>query len=148
MNAPRPRAQLHSRRRTLIVTFVILAAMGFLLARGLGTATVYFKTADQAVADKAKLGDRRFRIEGDVVAGTIAQAGDGVDFTIISKGVKVSVRHTGDPPELFQAGIPVVLEGHFLGDRYESDRILVRHSSEYRAGNPDRVKNYVGKGSK
>ena len=48
---------------------VIAAALAFLLLEGLNNATVYFKTADQAVADKASLGTRQFRIEGTVEPG-------------------------------------------------------------------------------
>ena len=51
------------------------------------------------------------------------------------------VHHQGDPPELFQAGLPVVLEGHWSSDGtfFASDRILVKHTEEYKASNPDHV---------
>jgi cytochrome c-type biogenesis protein CcmE len=118
---------------------VVAGALGFLLLRGLGDATLYFRTADEAVAQRQSLGDRRFRIEGDVVAGTVAQSGDAVTFRIASKGVEVPVTHHGDPPELFKPGIPVVLEGHFQGDGFASDRIMVKHSESYIADHPERV---------
>jgi cytochrome c-type biogenesis protein CcmE len=122
---------------------VVLAALGFLVFRGLGNATVYFKTADEAVRDRSSLGTHRFRVEGTVVGGTIKQDGaQGVDFTIENKGVEVPVRHTGNEPELFQNGIPVVLEGHWAGTTFASDRIMVKHSETYRKANPDRVKDY------
>jgi hypothetical protein len=35
------------------------------------------------------------------------------------------------------------MEGRFVGDRYVSDRILVKHTSEYRAENPERVEEYT-----
>ena len=142
----RPRGQL-GRRRLWVAGAVILAALGFLVVQALGEATVYFKTADEAVAEKSELGDRRFRIEGLVVAGSVkpAPAGEGVDFEIRGqKGATVDVIHRGDPPELFEPGIPVVLEGHWSGDHYASDRIMVKHTNEYKAENPDRVDDYVG----
>jgi cytochrome c-type biogenesis protein CcmE len=123
----------------IIAGVVVLAALGFLVVRGLGTATVYFRTADEAVAQKQQLGDRRFRIEGNVVAGTVKEASNEVNFNIESKGVVVPVAHTGDPPELFKPGIPVVLEGHFQGDTFASDRIMVKHSEDYVAKHPSRV---------
>ena len=52
------------------------------------------------------------------------------------------VRHDGDPPELFKPGIPVVLEGHYAAppsDVYESDKIFVRHTSEYRTDESQRL---------
>jgi len=143
---PRPRAQL-SRRRLWIAGAVILAALGFLVVQALGQATVYFKTADEAVAEKADIGARRFRIEGMVVAGSVepTSAGNGVNFEIRGRrGAIVNVVHLGDPPELFQPNIPVVLEGRWSGDHYASDRIMVKHTNKYKADNPDRVDDYVG----
>lgn len=128
-----------SRGRLWIAGAVVLAALGFLVAQGLGNATLYFRTADEAVAQRAELGDRRFRIEGDVVAGSVQQVGNDVSFVLTSKNVEVPVRHKGDPPELFRPGIPVVLEGRFQGEHFSSDRIMVRHSETYVAENPDRV---------
>ncbi len=141
----RPAKTGASRARIAIVVVVILGAIGFLVFKGLGDATVYFKTADEAVAQKAQLGDHRFRVEGAVVTGSVRQTGDSVDFEIISAGVVVPVVHRGDPPELFKPGIPVVLEGRWEGEVYASDRIMVKHTSEYREQNPDRVDEYVGK---
>jgi cytochrome c-type biogenesis protein CcmE len=128
-----------TRGRLWIAGIVVLAALGFLVFQGLGNATLYFRTADEAVAQRAELGDRRFRIEGDVVDGSVRQIGNDVTFTLTSKSVEVPVRHKGDPPELFRPGIPVVLEGRFQGDTFSSDRIMVRHSETYVAENPERV---------
>ena len=128
-----------SRRRLWLAGGVVVVALGFLVAQGLGNATLYFRTADEAVAQRESLGGRRFRIQGDVVAGTISQTGNDVSFTLAKNGVEVPVRHRGDPPELFQPGIPVVLEGHFEGQVFDSDRILVKHSETYTAENPERV---------
>ena len=142
----RPAAPAATKWRIAAVIVVIAGAIGFLVFKGLGDATVYFKTADEAVAQKDELGDRRFRVEGAVVEDSVEETGDGVRFEIISAGETVAVVHRGDPPELFKPGIPVVLEGHWDGDVYASDRILVKHTTEYREQNPDRVDDYVGEG--
>jgi cytochrome c-type biogenesis protein CcmE len=128
-----------TRRRLWLAGIVVIGALGFLVFQGLGNATLYFRTADEAVAQKAQLGDRRFRIEGDVVDGSVRQDGNDVSFILTSKNVEVPVLHKGDPPELFRPGIPVVLEGRFQGDHFSSDRILVKHSETYVAENPERV---------
>src|SRR5207248_3052946 len=93
----------------------------------------------EALAQRNQLGDRRFRIEGAVVGGTVQEVGGGTRFDIESKGARVHVQHQGGPPELFKPGIPVVLEGRFDGDDFVSDRIMVKHSEEYIAKNPERV---------
>ncbi len=134
-----PRVRFTTRRRVAIVVAIISASLGFMVFRGLGDATMYFRTADEAVAQRDELGARRFRLEGKVVAGSVVESAGGVEFRVASAGVEVPVVHQGDPPELFQDGIPVVLEGRFAGATYESDRIMVRHTSEYREQHPDRV---------
>jgi cytochrome c-type biogenesis protein CcmE len=130
------------RRVFAIVLLAIAAAVGFFAVRSLGASTVYFKTADEAVADKADLGTRRFRIEGTVLDGTVRSSGNATRFTIAENGTRVDVVHDGDPPELFQPGIPVVLEGRWAGANFASDRIMVKHSEQYKEKNPARVKDY------
>jgi cytochrome c-type biogenesis protein CcmE len=120
---------------------VIVVALGFLVYRGLDNATLYFRTAAEAVEQRAELGTRRFRIEGNVVEGSVRERGDVLDFKIESDGTVVDVVHRGNQPALFKPGIPVVLEGRFA-DRsltFSSDRMLVKHSESYVAENPDRV---------
>ena len=114
-------------------------AMAIILFEGLSNATLYFYNADEAVAKKTSLDDKRFRLQGEVVPGTVRDNGETVDFDVTFNGVTVAVQNEGSPPELFQEGIPVVLEGRWQGDVFASDRILVKHTSEYKAANPDRV---------
>lgn len=120
---------------------VVVGAIAFLLVRGLDNALVYFRTADEAVANRAHLGNQDFRLEGVVVPGSVHQTRGGVDFSVTSKGVTVPVVNQGSPPSLFQANIPVVVQGHFLGsgDTFSSDQIMVKHSAVYIAKHPGRV---------
>ena len=142
-----PRRPPGANRRTWIAAAVVVAAIGFLLTRAVGDATVYFKTADEAVAERAELGDRRFRLEGLVVPGSVQKGAGEVDFVVRGqRGAEVEVVHQGNVPELFQPDIPVVMEGRFEGERFVSDRILVKHTNEYRAENPERVEDYQGDG--
>jgi cytochrome c-type biogenesis protein CcmE len=127
------------RRRLWIAGAVVLAALGFLVFRGLGNATLYFRTADEAVAQREELGERRFRIEGTVVDGSVSSSGGLVSFRIAGDRVQVPIVHRGDPPELFKPGIPVVLEGRFQDDGFTSDRMLVKHTESYVADHPERV---------
>ncbi|HUW02028.1 MAG TPA: cytochrome c maturation protein CcmE [Acidimicrobiales bacterium] len=146
---PVPTASAPGRRRkgTLVYVAVglVVVALGFVVYQGLSNATVFFYNADEAVAQRAETGDRRFRLQGEVVDGSIVSEGERVNFVVAYNGVEVPVEHFGDPPELFQDGIPVVLEGHWSSvevDTFASDRILVKHSSEYVEDNPVRVEDY------
>jgi cytochrome c-type biogenesis protein CcmE len=125
---------------------LIVVAIGFVLFQGLNNAALYYRNADEAIAQKQSLGTRRFRVQGVVQPG-VTKVGQEVDFVIqfpagaATPDNTIEVRHTGDPPDLFQAGLPVVLEGHWSADGsfFASDRILVKHSEEYKAENPDRL---------
>jgi cytochrome c-type biogenesis protein CcmE len=146
MSAPpvtRTLRERQTRRRLAVVGVVIVAAIGFLLYKTLSSAVVYFKTASEAVADRSSLGNSTFQIEGVVVPHTIRHLGnDELSFVISSGKVRVSVDNRGSPPELFQADIPVVLVGHFVASSnlFSSDEILVKHSNQYIAAHPDRVR--------
>jgi cytochrome c-type biogenesis protein CcmE len=136
------RAFQRNRLRLGLVIAAVAGAIAFLLLQGLGSATTYFRNADEAVADRSALGTDRFRLQGTVVEGSRRQVGETVEFTVAYDCAFVPVVHRGDPPELFKEGIPVVLEGSFPTDAattYESDRILVRHTSEYRTEESDRL---------
>ncbi|MGD0943745.1 MAG: cytochrome c maturation protein CcmE [Acidimicrobiales bacterium] len=145
---PRPLSpeQRRQRRRLEVVGVVIVAAIGFLVFKGLTSAIVFFKTANEAVAQRATLGNSTFQLEGMVLPGSVRtlrdRSGTTVAFVVESSGVKVAVTNTGSPPQLFQPGIPVIVVGHFVGatDRFASDQILVKHSNSYIAAHPDRVK--------
>ncbi len=141
MSRPQPPAA--QRRRLAVVGVVVVAALGFLVFKGLTSAIVFFKTANEAVSQRASLGNSDFQMEGMVVRGSVQHRGQDVyDFTVEAAGVKVRVDNTGDPPQLFRPGLPVVVVGHFVGssDVFASDEIMVKHSQSYVAAHPNRVK--------
>ena len=120
---------------------VVLVGLGVVVWQGLTSASLYFYNADEAVEQRADLGDRRFRLQGSVLGDTIEARDDGVDFAVAFNGVQVDVHHDGDPPELFQPGIPVVVEGRWAEgeDWFASDTIRVKHSEQYEEEHEDRL---------
>ena len=148
----RPTGPNRGRRRWgSIATLVVLALAGGLIIRqALGSATLFYKNADEAVAQKAQLGQKRFRLQGIVNSTPHEMAAAGaVEFSVAYNGVAVDVLHTGSEPALFKPGLPVVVEGHWdaSGSRFDSDRMLVKHTDNYKKANdpsyakkhPDRV---------
>ena len=118
---------------------VLVVALGFVLVRGLGDAATFFYNVDEAVERKAELQGERFRIQGNVKYGSVQETDRGVDFVLRFNGVEVPVEHSGTPPELFGAEIPVVLEGAFVRDTFASDEILIKHDNTYEEQHSDRV---------
>ena len=112
-----------------IVAIVVLTVV-------LSENVVYFRTVSEAVASKKSDGDHRFRMAGKVVPGTVHETTNGVNFEITDGKATVEVIHQGDPPSLFKAGAPVVCEGRWTsGAAFASDRIMIRHGSEYKPPN-------------
>ena len=133
------------------VLSVLAIAVAVLLFQGLSGASLFIRDADDAVADREELADRRFQLLGSPIAvsdeefelnGSIA-----VRFSIACDGTAVDVVHRGNVAESFQLGVPVVLEGNWEssaaigepweagandGFYFESDRMLVKHDNEYR----------------
>jgi cytochrome c-type biogenesis protein CcmE len=137
-----PRVRSPRGGRTVAVTIALVAVVAALVMIAinlLGDASLFFLNADEAVAQRDDLGEDRFRMQGTVVPGTVDERDGGVRFQVAFNDVTADVNHRGDPPELFQPDIPVVLEGNWDGEVFASDRILVRHSSEYEADNGERL---------
>lgn len=125
--------------RYVVVGLVLVGALGFLLFKGLGSALNFYIPADQALAQKATLGEKTINLEGVVDPGSIHSTTDGVNFVVTSGAVHLAVHNTSSPPQLFQGNIPVIAVGHFQGNTFVSDQILVKHSSTYIAQHSSRV---------
>lgn len=129
--------------RLALVGIVIVAAVGFLLVKGLGSSLDYFKTVDQALASKKSLGTSEFRLEGTVKEGTVTRTSTGASFEVAQGDRTISVENHGSPPQLFKGGMPVIVVGHFAStssSTFLSNEIMVKHTSSYIEKNPDRVK--------
>ena len=123
---PRPQ---HRLRYTIIALLCIGAVIWMVTL--MQKNVVFFKTVQQAVADRQHDGTRDLRIGGAVVPGTIHNTADGADFKLTQGGVTVEVDHHGTEPTLFKNCAPVVADGHWNGTTFISDQILIKHGSIY-----------------
>jgi cytochrome c-type biogenesis protein CcmE len=139
-----PALKRRGRRRTIGVLVVLAAAVLALLSQGLLHSLNYFDTVDQAMKARASLGTSTLRLEGVVKPHTIDRTSSGASFWITGgHGEEVFVTAHGSPPQLFQANIPVVVEGHFTSatsNDFYGTQILVKHTASYIAAHPTRVK--------
>jgi len=157
---PRDVAPVRRRRwLPILLIAVISVAIVALFANALGSASLFFKNADEAVRDRQELGTKRFQVQGTVVEGSVAKTEldrvSAVRFTIVFNGVQADVVHVGDAAPLFKPGIPVVLEGKWVqgsppaaadiscsandGWYFASDRMFSKHSADYSAKKKDRL---------
>lgn len=156
-------APIGSRRwLPMVAVGVVIAALGFVLFQTLGSASLFFYTADEAVERRAELTEQRFRVQGRPFGEPVQVevTRDGlrevvVVFPIEFRGAVVDVVHVGAPAELFQPGVPVVLEGEWVaglpegidnvgdgandGWYFASTDMIVKHDNEYRNDNQERI---------
>lgn len=118
-----------------VIPAVLLIGILVVLMVNLSSALVYFNTPSEVLARDG--GEERLRLGGRVVPGTVVAGGATVTFSVEDCDVSVTVIHTGVPPQLFQEGIGVVLEGEWTGDTFESDTMLVKHDEQYRTDYED-----------
>jgi cytochrome c-type biogenesis protein CcmE len=123
------------KRRAIIAAAVCVGAIVAIvvLAVALSENVVFFRTVSEAVAHRPSEQGDRLRVAGAVVPGTIAETGKGVQFDITDGKKTIPIVHSGDAPGLFKDGAPVVCEGRWSkGAAFDSDRILIKHGSEYK----------------
>jgi len=147
-----PRPERRGRRKIVPAVIAVgSAAVIVVLVINLINGSLFFYDANEAVARRAELGTDRFTLLGSPIEGTIAKGFDGdetvVAFSVAFDGVDVDVVHFGDPPDLFKAGVPVVLDGAWVhepaavdgftgnetdGWHFASDRMRVKHDNDYK----------------
>jgi cytochrome c-type biogenesis protein CcmE len=126
-----------SRRTRRAIIAAVVCALAIIaivvLAVTLSQNVVFFRTVSEAVEQRSSEQGDRLRVAGAVVPGTIAETRNGVRFDITDGKETIPVVHEGDAPGLFKDGAPVVCEGRWSkGAAFDSDRILIKHGSEYK----------------
>jgi len=123
-----------------IITFVIVAALAWLAVDGISESATYYVTIDELAAmDGAE--DRRIRVGGDVVPGSIVKSGNQVEFTIeqAEEGMeprKLNIVYTGqDPlPDTFRDRAQALCDGKLRADgAFEANKIQAKCASKYEA---------------
>ena len=147
--APRP---LRARRAPWIgavIALALAAAVVVLVVNLLGD-SLYFYNADEAVEQREEIGSRRFTLQGAPIGCSIVEGFNGdepvVAFSLSFGGSAIDVVHHGDPAELFQPDVPVVLDGAWVAEaplvegfggiandgwHFSSDRMRVKHDNDY-----------------
>jgi cytochrome c-type biogenesis protein CcmE len=120
--------------RVVIGITVIVGLVAYLSFLGFEEGKAYYLTCDEVAERQGELKDHRIKLAGNVVAGTIQQDGDILNFDLEYEGVRYSVRYVGmDPvPDTFKAGVEAVVDGHLGEDGvFTGQRIQAKCASKY-----------------
>jgi cytochrome c-type biogenesis protein CcmE len=144
ITAPSPPAPRRRPKRrawpAALVLGLVFAAGAIILFQGLSNASVYFCNANEVGHRPDCMPGKRFRVQGTVDAGSVQRIDADTDFTVTFLGTTIPVHYAGEPGGIFKEGLPVVVEGRMGTDGiFAGDRVLVKHTEDYKAQNPDRV---------
>lgn len=132
---------------------VALGLLGYVAYGNMGTNLVYYLTPAQLLAKGDAAYGPVVRLGGQVVPGTIAWDAKALRLTFrVSEGADagfhgpaVLVESSDAPPQMFREKIGVVVEGKFERSQvFQSHRLMVNHSNEYRPPKPGEApRNYT-----
>ena len=124
------------KRRRLLVVVAGLALLGSATALALSAlrdSLVFFYSPTELAAGTAQP-DRRLRVGGLVLEGSVRTEDDGVTrrFAITDLRTAVPVVYAGILPDLFREGQGVVAEGRLGADGvFRADGVLAKHDETY-----------------
>ncbi len=141
---PRPADDPAPRRARRWAPIALLALVGVvggaIVWQFLGSAIDYYCNVDEVGARDGCDDAHRLRVQGTVDRDSVRATDASTSFRMSFNGASLDVRYAGDPGGVFQECIAVVAHGRLRGGVLEATRIEVKHSNEYEAEHPDRVK--------
>jgi cytochrome c-type biogenesis protein CcmE len=125
------------RRLTLVAALAVAGgALAFISFGNIGENLVYYWNPTQVSEAGDKSIGATIRLGGVVKKDTVDWRPDDSElaFTVSDGTTDLPVHCTGAPPQMFREGIGVVVEGTMTkAGVFESSRLMVKHSNEYKA---------------
>jgi cytochrome c-type biogenesis protein CcmE len=120
--------------RMLLVALVVLG-VGVAVAlalRAFQENLLYFYSPSQVQKGEAPT-DRRFRVGGLVVVGSVVRAPDSlrIEFRLTDTVHELPVRYEGILPDLFREGQGLVTHGEYRDGVFIADEVLAKHDENY-----------------
>lgn len=111
----------------------IAGGITYLLWGGIEKNIVYFVTPSELLAKGRAAVGNPVRLGGVVLAGSVTHHDGLISFAVSDDQQEVAVVTTKAPPQMFQEGIGVVVEGALRSDgKFAAERLMVKHGNEYR----------------
>jgi cytochrome c-type biogenesis protein CcmE len=126
----------------LVAVLVAGGALAYISMGGIEKNLVYYWNAQELLDRGEKAHGAVVRLGGVVKNGSVHWDAQTLklDFDVgvapEPGGATVTVHASGAPPQMFREGMGVVVEGRYDGKVFAADRVLVKHSNEYRPPAP------------
>lgn len=119
----------------IVISLLLVAgALGYLALGNFGENLVYFFTPSEVKAFTADHYQKKVRVGGMVVKGSMQSHSDkvGLNFELTDGSATIPVTFEGIPPDLFKEGQGAVVEGYWTEEHmFHSHLIMAKHSEDY-----------------
>ncbi|MEC4673771.1 MAG: cytochrome c maturation protein CcmE [Nitrospirota bacterium] len=124
-----------NRKVGIIISLVLVGgALAYLALGNFGENLVYFFTPSEVIAFTPEHYQKKIRVGGMVVKGSMKTDtnGLGMTFELTDGEGTIPVSFQGIPPDLFKEGQGAVVEGMWTeGHQFHSNLIMAKHSEDY-----------------
>jgi cytochrome c-type biogenesis protein CcmE len=130
---------MSKRNWAILVAVILVVTFGWLLYGGLNKNVVFFLTPKELLAKGADAYEVPVRLGGMVVPGTVQwdEKTLHLQFKMTDDSGTVLVHEVGAPPQMFQPGMGVVVDGKLGRDNvFQATNLMVKHSNEYHPPKP------------
>jgi cytochrome c-type biogenesis protein CcmE len=125
--------RLRKRQRLVLVlvALVLLGSASGLVLFALSDSVAFFVTPSDIASGRVDP-DKRFRLGGLVVAGSVERDDGTVGFRLTDQASEVPVRYRGILPDLFREGQGIVAQGMLGQDGvFVASEVLAKHDESY-----------------
>ena len=127
---------MKGRGKFLAAGGTILAALGWLGWVGVNESKTYYHTIAELRTISGSQAQRRMRVGGDILPGSIERHRGRVDFILVQEGHQLPVSYVGrEPlPDTFVDRAQALVEGRLMPDgRFVAEHVQAKCASKYEA---------------
>ncbi len=118
----------------LVGSVVIILTLTYLGFSGFQASSAYYQTVSELYASKDAAYERRLKVAGDVVPGSIVREGKAIKFVISQEALTLPVNYIGTdaPPDTFVDRAQAVVEGNLGRDGvFTANKMQAKCASKY-----------------
>jgi cytochrome c-type biogenesis protein CcmE len=137
--------KINSKRKKLALAIISILVFSITMFLSLSKdQIIYFYTVKEILQSPSEFQKRKIRIMGLVEKKSVNwnPQNTTLSFTITEEGKEdnLQISYMGIKPDLFREGQGAVVEGFLSGDVFQADKLLVKHSEEYKVENHSKKK--------
>lgn len=127
-----------NQKKLVVGSFIIVAAVCYLIYAGIRDTMVYFLTVNEVLVKGQMLNDKGIRVGGKVAQGSVSRDMENLNLRFEMEdektNEKLAIEYHGIVPDTFKEGAIVVVEGKISADKvFHARALLAKCPSKYEA---------------